>query len=76
MKRLTSILTLLVLMLGLNMSVKAQSWDFGFVSETDQANLNADTNHWTYESSNNRWKNVGALTAEALKANGVELEFS
>lgn len=37
MKRLTSILTLLVLMLGLNMSVKAQSWDFGFVSETDQA---------------------------------------
>lgn len=76
MKRLTSILTLLVLMLGLNISVKAQSWDFGFVSETDQANLNADTNHWTYESSNNRWKNVGALTAEALKANGVELEFS
>ena len=76
MKRLTSILTLLVLMLGLNISVKAQSWDFGFVSETDQANLNADTNHWTYEPSNNRWKNVGALTAEASKANGVELEFS
>jgi hypothetical protein len=53
MKRLTSILTLLVLMLGMGMTVKAQTWDFASVDAGDQENLNADTQNWQYESTTN-----------------------
>ena len=76
MKRISSIFTLLVLMLGLGMNVKAQTWDFASVDASDQENLNADTQNWTYESSNQRWKQQAILNNEPLKANGVELAFT
>ena len=76
MKRLTSILTLLVLMLGMGVNVKAQTWDFASVDASDQENLNADTQNWIYESSNQRWKQQAILNNEPLKANGVELQFT
>ena len=76
MKRISSIFTLLVLMLGLGMNVQAQTWDFASVDAADQENLNADTQNWTYESSNQRWLQQAVLTNEALKANGVELQFT
>lgn len=74
MRRLTSILTLLMLVLG--MSVNAQTWDFASVDAGDQENLNADTQNWTYDSSNQRWKQQAILNNEPLKANGVELQFT
>lgn len=56
--------------------VKAQAWDFSYVSDTDKANLAADTEGWEYETSNNRYKNRTAYSAEPLKANGAELEIT
>ncbi|MGN0282264.1 MAG: polysaccharide lyase family 1 protein [Prevotella sp.] len=53
----------------------AQTWNFGSLTDADKANLNADTQNWTWDSSNNRWKNVNVHNNEALKANGQELEF-
>ncbi len=76
MKRISSIFTLLVLMLGLGMNAAAQTWDFASVDAADQENLNADTQNWTYESSNQRWKQQAILNNEPLKANDVELEFT
>lgn len=54
----------------------AQTWDFSSMSDTDKANLNADTENWTYEETNNRWKNVGKYDRQPLMANGAELEFT
>ena len=56
--------------------VSAQTWDFATVGAADQSNLNADTQNWTYESSNNRWKQQAILTESPLMANGVELNFT
>lgn len=74
MRRLTSILTLLMLVLG--MSVNAQTWDFASVDAGDQENLNADTQNWQYESNNQRWLQQAILADVALTANGVELTFT
>lgn len=76
MKRIANIFMLLVLMLGLSNNVSAQTWDFGNVSDEDQALLNADKENWTYDSSNNRWKNAKAIDNAVLTANGQELEFT
>lgn len=57
-------------------SVHAQAWDFSTLSDADRTNLNTDTDNWTYDSSNNRWKNAGTYNREALTANGTELDFS
>ena len=77
MKRLTYVFAIAAMLLGLTNSVKAQqSWSFSTVSATDQTNLNADTQNWVYESSNNRWKQQAVITDAALTANGVELEFT
>lgn len=77
MKRITYIFALVAMMLGLTSGLKAQqSWSFASVSTTDQTNLNADTQNWVYESSNNRWKQQAVITDAALTANGVELEFT
>lgn len=54
----------------------AQSWDFSSVSQTDQDNLNADTNGWLFDSSNNRWKNQTTYDKQPLMANGVEVQFT
>ena len=64
------------LMILFGQSANAQTWDFSVLSDTDIANLNADTDNWTYDSSNNRWKNTKELKAAPLMANGVELAFS
>ena len=76
MKRLTYIFTMLLLMLGLSNSVSAQTWEFSSMSEEDKEALNADTENWTYESTNNRWKNAKAIDNAGLTANGKELEFT
>jgi pectate lyase len=54
----------------------AQTWDFSTVGASDQTNLNTDTENWTYESANSRWKNVSIYDNAPLKANGAELEFA
>ena len=76
MKRIYTMFSMLVLMLGLSSIVNAQTWNFGTVSNTDKTNLNADKTNWTYESNNNRWLQQAVLNDAALKANGSELEFS
>lgn len=63
---------LAIITLGANATV----WDFSSVSATDQANLNADTANWEYETSNARWKNKFVQTDAVLKANGAEIEFT
>ena len=68
--------SMLVLMLGLSSVVNAQTWNFGTVSSTDKANLDADKTNWTPESNNNRWLQQAVLSDAALVANGTELEFS
>ncbi|MGN1263366.1 MAG: polysaccharide lyase family 1 protein [Prevotella sp.] len=79
MKKISSLLyTIAAAMTMVCGTAKAQTWDFTSVSETDKTNLAADADGWTHEStsSNDRYKNVGNYTEEALKANGVELEFT
>lgn len=74
MKKLTTILTMMLTLLGMN--AQAQTWNFATVSATDKTNLDADKTNWTYDSNNNRWLQQAVLNNEALKANGVELEFT
>ncbi|MDE6377961.1 MAG: pectate lyase, partial [Duncaniella sp.] len=54
------------------------NWAFANISQTDIDNLTADAANWEHEStdSNNRFKNTTAISASALKANGVELEVT
>ena len=53
MKRMTSILALLTMMMGLSTSVKAQqTWDFTKTPASDVAALNAATSEWTYTETN------------------------
>jgi pectate lyase/lipopolysaccharide export system protein LptA len=56
--------------------VGAQTWNFSSVGTADQTNLNADTQNWIYESTNNRWKQQVIYNNVALTANGNELEFT
>ena len=67
------IYTLCCMLLGIATQAEAQSWDFSSFSDADVTALNADTENWTYDSSNNRWKNAKALNNEVLMANGQEV---
>jgi len=54
-----------------------REWDFSNLSDTDVNNLNADAANWTYDSTNDRWGNVNAMTTAAtLTANGSELSLT
>lgn len=55
---------------------QAKTWSFASWTANDIANLGADAANWTHESSttNDRYKNVNAFTAQPLTANGSELE--
>lgn len=75
MKRHITILTLLVLMLGLNMSVKAQTWDFTKTPDADVALLKAATSEWGYTESSNRYESKTAING-AIKAGGTELSMT
>lgn len=68
---LVAVLTLLMPAMA-----SAQTWDFSSVSQTDQDNLNADTDNWLFDSGNNRWKNQITYTKQPLVANGKELLFT
>lgn len=65
-----------LLLAGAATRTGAQSWDFGALTEADRASLNADTDNWTYDSTNRRWKNTKAMAAAPLAANGAELDFA
>jgi hypothetical protein len=75
MKRHITILTLLVLMLGLNMSVKAQTWDFTKTPDADVALLKAATSEWGYTETSNRYESKTAING-AIKAGGTELSMT
>ncbi len=76
MKRLYSIVSLLMAFFAL--SANAQTWDFSGegIPDIDVTNLNADATNWKYDSSNNRWGNLYAINDEELKANGKTLYFT
>ena len=82
MKRLTSILTMLTLMLGLGMNVQAQSWEFLTVGGNDadaiEAEIEANTGNWYHStaSKKDRYSYVKALDKAAVTANGSELEYT
>ena len=57
------------------------TWDFTQeLSANDAANLAADANTWTFDETNNYWKNVAVLAERnvftALTANGSELDVT
>ena len=57
------------------------TWDFSQeMSANDAANLAADVTTWTFDETNNYWKNIAVLAErnvfEPLKANGAELELT
>ncbi|NPD90983.1 pectate lyase family protein [Xylanibacter muris] len=54
----------------------SQTWDFSSLSSSDKTALDSDTENWTYDSSNNRWKNVTTYNKAPLKAEGRELELT
>lgn len=56
--------------------MSATIWDFTTVSDADVANLAADADAWEYDSSNDRYKSLTLYTAEALTANGEDLELT
>lgn len=60
----------------MGLSMTAQTWNFKTVGATDAANLNADTENWTYDATNKRWGNKNTLENAPLKANGVELSYT
>lgn len=79
MKRLTSILTLLVLMLGMGMTVKAQTWDFAALDANDAELIEADqTGNWYHstELKKDRYSYTKALNKEAVMANGQEIAYT
>lgn len=79
MKKHTYIIySVMALMMLVPLSGMAQTWDFSYVSDADKANLAADATGWDHEStsSNDRYKNKTTYSAEPLKANGAELEFT
>lgn len=82
MKRIIYLFALVAMMLGMGVSVNAQSktWDFLSVDEADLENIQADAentdSHWFYSSTNNRWSYKAALNVESLMANGMELAYT
>lgn len=79
MKRLTSILTLIVLMLGMGMTVKAQTWDFAALDANDAELIEADqTGNWYHstELKKDRYSYTKALNKEAVMANGQEIAYT
>lgn len=82
MKNIKQIASLLLAVICSSASM-AQTWNFTSVSSTDQTNLAADTQNWTHDTSStssgktqDRYCSVSIYNAEALTANGIELEFT
>ena len=76
MKRLTSILALLAMMMGLSTSVKAQqTWDFTQTPKSDVAALEAATSEWSFDTDKNRYENKNEIKG-AIKAGGTELSMT
>lgn len=64
-------------MLGLNMSVKAQSWDFATLDANDAELMAADANWYhSTDSKKNRYSYTKALDNEVVKANGQEIAYT
>lgn len=65
-----------VVLLLMSVCSWAGEWNFSTVSASDRANLDADKANWTFDSSNNRWKNAVPIADGPLMANGIELDFA
>ncbi len=73
MKKITSILTLLMVM---SISAIAQTtWDFSKSYDADVALLKAATSEWTYTEASDRYQNVNAIRG-AITAGGTELTLT
>lgn len=59
-----------------SVSAVAATWDFSTLTDSDKANLNADTGAWKYDSGNNRWANQTVLDNVPVSANGAVLEMT
>lgn len=67
----------LIAALFCSLFASAQTWDFtAGVPADDQALLNADAANWTYDSTNDRWCNVNAMTNAEIVANGQVVSFT
>ena len=76
MKRMTFILTMLAIMMGLSTSVKAQkTWDFTQTPESDVTALGRATSEWTYVEKSDRYESKKAING-AITAGGTELTMT
>jgi len=67
-------LLLMMSILPLSTGAWAQSWDFTSVSDDDRTAMNGDTQNWSYDSGNDRFRYVNALNMEAALAGDEELQ--
>ena len=65
-----------LLLLPLTAMAESQSWDFTSLSSSDIALLAADTDNWSYDSTNDRYNHLTALSDEALTAGGTEIAYA
>ena len=65
---------LIMSMFPLASAALAQTWDFTSVSDADRTAMNGDPTSWSYDSKNDRFAYVKALSNEAVLAGGVELD--
>lgn len=75
MKRLYTILSVMLMCCALNMNAQEKTWDFTSTPESDVTALAAATTEWTYTETNNRYESKNAING-AIKAGNAELEMT
>ena len=65
-----------LLLLPLTAMAESQSWDFTTLSSSDITLITADTDNWSYDSTNDRYNHLTALSDEALTAGGTEIAYA
>lgn len=65
-----------LLLLPLAATAESQSWDFTSLSSSDITLITADTDNWSYDSTNDRYNHLTALSDEALTAGGTEIAYA
>ena len=76
MKKNILILAAAALMLPMAAMAESQSWDFTTLSSSDITLITADTDNWSYDSTNDRYNHLTALSDEALTAGGTEIAYA
>jgi hypothetical protein len=78
MKKLSAVMSAVLLMLGMAVNVEAQkTWDFATLDANDAELMDGDANWYhSTETKKNRYSYTKALTKEAVKAGGQEVAYT